>query len=287
MKIYLDLTFILNFLLCMVIFMLNDLVFSVKVPLIRKVIASLVGSTFSILLIVYPNLFSGLIPKLIFFLLICLSAFGFGAMGIFIKKSVCLFTISFIGAGTLIWITMERDGVVTFVNPVFDIKNLPKFLIFFLGIVIFIPLTRVFILNVKSLFNNVEFLYGIEIFLNGRKVSIKGFMDTGNSLYDPVSKLPVIIANKEKLKDLLGHEWENWFNKSDLWNIPTETKVKVSFIPFRSMGGEEVLLAFKPDKVSLVSTDHKRDADCLIGLNIKSTRMHPGVDALIHPSIVS
>lgn len=287
MKIYLDLTFILNFFLCMVIFMLNDLIFSAKVPLIKKIIAALIGSTFSILLIIYPNLFSGIIPKLLFFILICFSAFGFQSLEMFMKKSICLFTISFIGAGTLMWFTMERDGMVTFLSPVFEVKNLSKFLFFLLGLVIFIPITRIFILNVKSLFNNGNFLYNIEVILNGRKISIKGFMDTGNSLYDPVSKLPVIIANKEKLKELFGHEWESWFNKSDLWNIPTDSNVKVSFIPFKSMGGEELLIAFKPDKVVIVSSEDRKDVVCLVGLNVKSTRMHPGVDALIHPSIVS
>lgn len=287
MKIYLDLTFGLNFFLCLIIFTLYDLVFPNKLKLTRKFLASLVGSSFSILLIVYPSFFSGLIPKFLFFIIICFIAFGFESLDTFFRKSICLFVISFIGAGVLIWINMERTGNVTILNPIFDVTKMSRIIFFFLGLVIFIPITRIFILNAKSIFNNNKLIYSLEIWAMGRETTLKGFLDTGNSLYDPISKLPVVIVNKDKVKKLLGPEWEKWFQTGDIWNIPIDSKVKISFIPFKSVGGEEVLIAIKPDKVMLVSPEGKTQTSCLIGLNPKSSRMHPGVDALIHPTIIS
>lgn len=287
MKIYLDLTFILNFLLCMLIFTLHDLVFSEPVPVVRKILASLIGSLYSILLILYPSVFSNNLLKIILFVLICGAAFSIKPIEIFIKKSLSLFTISFLGAGVLYWLMMDTVGLVSFINPVFDVKKTSQLIFFLLGIVIFVPLTRVFILNVKNLFNSKNMLYQLEITLKGRKVRVKGFMDTGNSLYDPVSKLPVVIVNGSSLRELLGREWENWLSKGELWNVPTQSDVRIYFVPFNSMGGEEILVAIKADEVLLIGEDNEKNANCLVGLNTKNNRMHPGVDALIHPSIVS
>ncbi|SHJ62383.1 sigma-E processing peptidase SpoIIGA [Anaerobranca californiensis DSM 14826] len=252
MKIYLDLTFIVNFFLCLTVFMLHDFVYSHKTPLRRKILASLFGSVYSILLVLYPKVFTSIYVKGLFFLLLGFIAFPIDNIGIFLKKLATLFVISFLGAGILYWFMIENIGFISIINPVISLREITKITLFLSGLVIFIPLTRVFILNVKNIFNNKKMYYQLEISIGKEKVIVRGFLDTGNSIYDPITKLPVIIVNAVTLKNLLGPEWNRWLETGYIWEVPMETQGKVTLIPFKSMGGEELLVTIKADKVKLL-----------------------------------
>ncbi|SES73257.1 sigma-E processing peptidase SpoIIGA [Anaerobranca gottschalkii] len=285
MKIYLDLTFIVNFLLCLIIFILHDLVYSHKTPLKRKIFASLFGSAYSIFLVLYPKFFAHVFVKVIFFLLLGFIAFPVDNLMIFLKKIVTLFVISFLGAGVLYWIMIENIGFISIINPIISVREVTKIILFFSGLVIFIPLTRIFILNVKNIFNNKKMYYYLEIYVGNEKVKVRGFLDTGNSIYDPLTKLPVIIVNAVSIKKLLGPEWSKWLETGDIWEVPMETQLKVTLIPFKSMGGEELLVTIRADKVKLLG-EKNDEVNCLIGLNPDMSRMYPGVDALLHPAVI-
>ncbi len=286
MRIYLDLTFALNFLLCFIILFCHEIIFNNKIPLFRKILASVIGSGYSVLMIIYPRA-DGFLLKFFIFLLVSLVCFKFYSLEYFIKRVISLLVLSFIAAGLLYWFMFEKKGNFYMVNPMVDLGKINKLFIFLFGLVILIPLVRVFIFNIKSLFNNPNLLYKIEVIIGESRVLLKGFVDTGNSLYDPVSKLPVIIVNSVKLKGLLGEKWDQWLEKGEIWDIPMDSEYKVCFVPFKSMGGEEIMIAIKPDKIFIHNDLGQHPAHCLIGLNLKNKRMHPGVDALIHPSIVT
>ncbi|WP_246451981.1 sigma-E processing peptidase SpoIIGA [Alkalicella caledoniensis] len=283
---YLDLTFIVNFLLCYIILQLQDFIYPQKIPFTRKVIASIVGSSYSILLMLWPNIFNNLLIKTIFFLLIVYIVFGNNPLASIIKKGMSLLIVSFIGAGLLYWMMLERDGPLFILNPILDARKITVIIILFVGLVIFPPMVRIFIISVKSLFNNKNLYCDLEILMDKSVFSIKGFVDTGNSLYDPITKLPVVIARGKIFKNYLGEEWTKWFEQEEMWFIPTNSKQRVFFVPFRSMGGEEMLVAIKPKEVSLINKGKKTKVECLIALCLKEKRMHPEFDALIHPSIV-
>lgn len=286
MVVYLDLTFIANFLLCYIILELQDFIYPQKIPILRKIFASIIGSTYSILLLLKPEIFSNFVLKAIFFITILFIALGNNPFYLIMKKGVSLTITSFIGAGLLYWMMLEREGAVFFLKPFIDVSSMTKIIILFVSLVIFPYLVRIFIISVKSLFNSKKLYYDMEITIDNKTFTIRGFVDTGNSLYDPITKLPVVIANAKIFQTYLGNEWDNWFKQGEMWSIPTNSKERVFFVPFRSMAGEEMLVAIKPKKVRLMNKEEGKSVECLIALNLKEKRMHPEFDALIHPSIV-
>jgi len=94
------------------------------------------------------------------------------------------------------------------------------------------------------------------ISLGGRTVCLQALIDTGNSLTDPVSQCPVMIAELESIKELLPEgmvKWlENWTQMRgtlDL-NDDSEWMRRIRLIPFNAIGTLNGMLpGFKPDSV--------------------------------------
>lgn len=94
-------------------------------------------------------------------------------------------------------------------------------------------------------------VYTLRIRLGERTVETTGLMDTGNSLRDPLSRLPVTVVEASVLADLLPPGvleavqagWE------DLQQLPDAWLSRCRLIPFRSVGQSGgMLLAFSPDE---------------------------------------
>ena len=123
--------------------------------------------------------------------------------------------------------------------------------IFYLGIKIFL---RIF----KRRQMGRQVFYLIKIYYKEGDVTLTALVDTGNSLYDPLSDAPVIIAEfnciKHFLPDVLRLRfYEN--KENDVCGMATALEVsefKIRLIPFVSIGKQNgMLLGFRPDKVEI------------------------------------
>ena len=99
----------------------------------------------------------------------------------------------------------------------------------------------------------------MELVFQGKKKSIRAFMDTGNMLKEPFSGLPVAVAKYSAVKDILPREiaeiikqspepdWKKIEHMYDELDCPEA----FSWIPFQTIKGNGFMLAFKPEKVSI------------------------------------
>ncbi len=74
--------------------------------------------------------------------------------------------------------------------------------------------------------------YMVTIENNGKIITAKALMDTGNNLRDPFSDYPVIIVEKQIFKNLFTSE-------------------AIRLIPVTTINGESFIKAFKPQKVTI------------------------------------
>ena len=91
----------------------------------------------------------------------------------------------------------------------------------------------------------------VKIVVNEKNISTKIIIDTGNFLKEPITKIPVIVLEKEILKGIIPEKILNNLDKiivgSDL-NIE-EFSSRIRIIPFKSLGKENgILLGFRADK---------------------------------------
>ena len=105
---------------------------------------------------------------------------------------------------------------------------------------------------------------------SNKKTKITAIIDTGNFLRDPITKIPVIVVEKDKLNELLPEIiLDNVTNIINGKNVELgEYASKIRAIPFKSLGKENgLLLGVKVDEieVSYQDMEHKIK-DVIIGI---------------------
>ena len=102
-------------------------------------------------------------------------------------------------------------------------------------VVLGFPILMFFSRRTFDQWENVKIQYDqlveVEIFINSNTVKLKGLVDSGNQLYDPLSKRPVMIVSLEKAAHLVSKDLLPVFNDvNELWNkdneIPLEWATK-------------------------------------------------------------
>jgi stage II sporulation protein GA (sporulation sigma-E factor processing peptidase) len=93
-----------------------------------------------------------------------------------------------------------------------------------------------------------------------RKVITMGLMDTGNCLYDPIYKRPVMVIEDSLMEELLSTEFRkeleeaknyvqgNNFDISGL-NMESEHLLRLRFVPYTSVGKTGMMIGLILDKV--------------------------------------
>ncbi len=99
----------------------------------------------------------------------------------------------------------------------------------------------------------------LTIWLKGRKVTLTTLRDTGNTLCDPVTGLPVTVCRKEAVLPLFDRETRNILCR---FTDPGEALRRLGgppfcLVPYRAVGGGGLLLAFYPDGSELSGRSEK------------------------------
>lgn len=108
----------------------------------------------------------------------------------------------------------------------------------------------------------------ISIHIDGKKIRMKGLFDTANFLYDPVSKLPVIIVEYDFIQSILPEEINSIFQCHDEQNFQLISSILINsdwakrfrMIPYSSIGNENgLLIGFKTDKIIILDKKEKKE----------------------------
>jgi stage II sporulation protein GA (sporulation sigma-E factor processing peptidase) len=155
-----------------------------------------------------------------------------------------------------------------------------------------------FLLAVKSSFisnllhKSIE--YQVEVLYKERIVTFTAILDTGNSLYS-ASRSPVIVAEFQAIRQLLSQEATDFFllRSSAEWLEDIylcedkEWLARLQIIPFRGLGGENVLIGFRPDVVHVQVKDSTIEtSEVIIGVYAGSLSANNRYTALLHPAIL-
>lgn len=179
---------------------------------------------------------------------------GFGRLGkkLFIKTFLCFFSINFAFSGIMfaLWCTFKPRGMQVSNGVVyFDIS---PFVLIISTLLAYILIE--FIGRIVGKRENKNTKCAISIMRKGLTETVFARVDTGNLLTEPFSGLPVIVVKNGVLKrtvppeiDMLG--LDNC-NKDRVFN---QIDAKMRFVPFKTISGEGLLPAFKPDQVCIES----------------------------------
>ena len=274
--IYIDVLIFVNFIVNYFILLATQRICRQRAGTLRIFLADALASVCSLAVFLpETGAISGVMLRLAVSSAVVLTAFGFRDCKRFFSLLGGFFAVSFAYAGICfgIWAVFKPKGMIIKNDIVyFDVS--PLLLICTSAV------CYVLLMLLKKHFSKDEgtsLEYTVEITINGQTSSLKGFLDTGNMLYDCFSECPVIIAKKKYIHNSAIPNFSFAGGEKGLKqldgsvNLPENLK-GFRLIPYCVVGSKGVLPAFKPDGVVISDgkTEYKPDC-CLVALSDEQT----------------
>lgn len=258
MTIYLDVVLFENLCMNYIILFATGYILKVKIKHLRLIISSFLGGVYSILTYIQVlEIYSNVICKIILSIVMIYIGYKPKTIKLLIKQLIFFYLTSFVFGGcafALLYFIKPQEIIMR--NGVY-IGTYPLKIAILGGIVGF-TITVIAFNLVKMKFSQKDMYCEISIFFGEKSINTIALLDTGNLLKDPITSMPVIIVEKEILRDILPDIILNNLNKIIGGDVPKEvyedenlkyiTKFRV--IPFSSIGKENgLLLGFKSNKI--------------------------------------
>lgn len=128
---------------------------------------------------------------------------------------------------------------------------------------------------VHQLLMEKECLFSLRLSVNGVTKEFSALLDTGNTLVDPLTKEPVLVAEADLFREVLPQEIltlsqllaQGGFPDNKALDLNPEWAARIRFISYTSVGKKRgFLLGFRPDEVCLMQKEPKRLPPVVIGL---------------------
>lgn len=231
--IYLDILFCVNFIIDYMLLLLVKTFLSLSCRLRRLLAGAAVGglSSFVILLPPMPSGFS-LIISLAAACAVVGSAFSPMPKKMFFKAAAAFFLVSFVYCGIMmaVWMLFSPENILIRNTSVY-IGISPISLVI---TAVFCYVIMLVIIRITGRGRPSSSLCSMKCIIDSKEVSLSGKVDTGNSLKEPFSGLPVIVIKRSCCPSL------------------QETEIQgCRLIPFTSVGGNGMLTGIKVKDISI------------------------------------
>lgn len=281
MIVYVDVLIALNLFVNYFILLLTAKICKHGHSLFRCILASFIGALFSLYIFLPDQSFAvEAAAKLVFSAIIVVVCFGFDNLRSFLRRIAIFYAITFLYAGIMmaLWMLLKpstvaiNNGIVYFdISPV---------------VLIAATVVSYFVISLirKLSQRHAEFGERCELVLTlGEKtVSASALVDTGNSLNDVLSDLPVVVIDKKVAEKLVG------VFDADVVTAGAagpEIQKRFRLIPYRAIGGGGLLPAFKCDSVKAMHGEKQY----LIGnaiAAVSNETLGEDYNAIINPGIL-
>ncbi len=295
MAIYADMLFFINIIMNSIILLLTAWAAGIPYQLWRILMAATVGSAYVLAgLLPSMSLTHHPLGKVAMSLLLVVIAFGKKPKQTVLLLTGFFYIVGFILAGAVLgWVhfwqatSFEQLSVIL---PQFSWTQLlwgSSVGILFMVLILRRMVTRV------ARQNNI---YKVRIEYEGRRIEVLGLLDTGNGLYTITGHTPVIVINYKEIIALLSTQTLLFLerNTPDKWlNNLAECEdavwlSKVQVVPYRSIGCKNMLVAFRPDHLTLWSGEDRIEiSDVVLGIYSGTLSEDGSYEALLHPQILN
>jgi len=259
MVIYIDLVFLINFILDYLLLLTVNVALKRYARLYKLILGALFGSISLLSLFIPLNSVTLSLLKLFMAIIMSLISFGYKNIKYTLYNILYLYMTSIILGGFLYYLkntfSYKNNGLV-FIYEGLSIN--------YLVLLIIAPLILyVFVKSIKALKEIKNYYYKVNIILDNYSLSLTGFLDTGNKLKDPITKKPIILINRKILKG-------NFKIRSPM------------YVPYNSLNNHGLLEVIKPRKIIINDTVLN---NYLVGLSDTNFKLN-GIDCLLNYQIL-
>ncbi|CAK9331126.1 sigma-E processing peptidase SpoIIGA [Thermoanaerobacter kivui] len=277
---YLDVIFFENLIINYVILILTKKFSKRPTNYIKLFLGASVGASYVVLFFLLPyKIIYSVTAKIVLSFLIIYMAFNPKTLKEFLRVLAVFYMISFLIGGAIFALLYMVK---------FDLNVI---VMGFLMAILLLYTNWEYIVR-KS--RNDKLIYNIRIEVLENHAQIKALLDTGNRLYDPLTKLPVVVVEFRAIKDLLPKTLGN-LSEDDIGDFDKVSEMfqeekwinRLRLIPFMSVGQNKgMMVGFRPDKL-VIEEEKKEIRDVIIGVYQSKLNKYGDYAALIAPEILS
>jgi len=261
--VYGDILFGVNFLLDFMLLRLTGMICG-KPGIMRSIAGAFAGAVYgtAVFFISLPFIFSVVFKLLLPVIMIAVT---FGKDKDFVFRLVTFFCISLFFGG-VVFLIFINGGAFIINGTVYFSSGIRKLIFSSVGCYYFFRFAGNIIERIADKrFSRVQ----LEITLKNNTVSVSALCDTGNSLTEPFTGLPVCILQREKYNEL------------------TPEIEKIYIIPYKTISGEShAMTGIKPDIFKVTDTSGKTYvSECIVA--VTDTKIKKGTEAIISPCMLT
>lgn len=304
MIVYLDLVFLTNLFIDAALLRMTAWSRRLTFRWWRLVLASAVGALYVVMLFVpSPSFLFTTLIKLLFSVVMLLTAFGYVHMQHFLRNLGVFYLISFCAAGCMfglhyLWLSsselfsgiwFSRTGAMTF---------------HFQTGILYVSLSLIgalwFYRSVQQSRRRQEakqqFMAEAEILIDDARIRCMGLIDTGNRLFDPLTRTPVMVTELALWEEYLPEAFIQRAKRmraeeivQDLDGLAMVWRDRWRLVPYKGIHhGTSFMLALKPDRVIVHAGGQEYEVSkVLIGLKPDRLSSEAAYRAIIHPELVN
>ena len=290
MTVYIDVVFLENLILNVIILYATSLIAKMNLKIIRTLISASIGSIYAIMYYIFQiGLYSNIIFKFVLSVIMIYVAFNPKEFKTLLKVLILFYLTSFVfGGASLSVIYLVNAQRINIQNGMIIGKYTMNTIL--TGIIIAFIVIVIAFKIIKSKISKNDLFCDIRFKINNKEIKTKAMLDTGNLLKEPITNIPVVVAEHKLLYDVRPNEiLDNIENilGGDLENISDEVKndyiSKLKVIPFTSLGKQNgILLGIKADELIVEEMNSEKKIDkVIIGIYNKELSKKRTYSALI------
>lgn len=295
MTVYIDVVFLENLILNVIILYTTSLIAKINLKIIRTLISASIGSIYAIMYYIFQiGLYSNIIFKFVLSVIMIYVAFNPKEFKTLLKVLILFYLTSFVfGGASLSVIYLVNAQRINIQNGMIIGKYTMNTI--FTGIIIAFIVIVIAFKIIKSKISKNDLFCDIRFKINNKEIKTKAMLDTGNLLKEPITNIPVVVVEHKLLYDVIPNEiLDNIENilGGDLEDISDEVKSdyisKLKVIPFTSLGKQNgILLGIKADELIVEEMNSEKKIDkVIIGIYNKELSKKRTYSALIGIDVI-
>ncbi|WP_367649531.1 sigma-E processing peptidase SpoIIGA [Paenibacillus sp. NEAU-GSW1] len=271
----------------------------------RILAASAIGACYVVLMF-YPQLsilFTLLVKISVSFLMLWV-AFGFVSLQQFARNIAAFYAVNFVAAGAILgihYLLMQGSGemwrTVNFIKGGMQAELKMGLIYFIAAFCIGLYIYRTVLTQRRERELVQTHLAEVIISIDDQEQRCVGLIDTGNQLYDPLTRTPVMVVEAALWEKELPPAWLKSIREEQVDRLVAGLggeghfawQERLRLVPYRGVNrGSQFMLALKPDFVRIEREGQVFvNKKVLVGLDGGRLTADSAYQAIIHPNLVS
>jgi stage II sporulation protein GA (sporulation sigma-E factor processing peptidase) len=300
LTVYLDVIWALNLLFDSLLLYLTAIFLKRRIRIWRLLAGGFIGSLI-ILLSFTPlhNYSNHPISKLLFSVFMILMVFGYKRWRFFIKGLMTLYVATFLMGGSLIgthyFIQYNSEWTLKALQAsVYGFGDPITWLFVLIGFPIAWHFSKKNVENLEMVKIQFDQIVNVKLTIDTETFIFKGLVDSGNQLYDPLSKLPVMFVSiKNQLEAMvepikkMACDPESFFMGNA--EIPDEWQNRLRVVPCRVVGQEhQLIVAVKCDSILIEQNGELYLCEKgLVSFTLQQLSVDDAFQCIVHPKMLT